>query len=780
MGSQNIESIFDAKAKSLLQLYIIEGDRVGFSIPEYQRSYDWDAENIERLFEDISSGLLWRATSSNSLTFIGTIIVLNESSKEKTFDGSSLSIVDGQQRLTTISLMACSLYDELSRRIQVLGNEVTDKKVANWLREEIKYLKTQLLNFARGVQSVDGVNYYPFPRIIRQKEDNRGKSSHESEYRSIIGRYLFEFASRHIATEKKETEWMNFSKKFDFPKGSEAKSINNCIEKIEELINKVASSDESGNVDSYSVLLPKIKDIDREGYKNLFNKLPAENRDSNKLISFCKDKGTEATGLIRLFQFTSFFIHNVIATLVVVNDEKYGFDIFDSLNTTGEPLTAIQTFKPLVIQFEDSISRYSNSESEKRFQAIEKYIDTFNDNNKKQRAAKELVVSFALYKTGDKIPLNSLDEQRRYLRSNFESISKGNNKQKSLFIEHLEEIVQYRKMFWTWNEYNRLSPHTPERDLVLTCLKFLKDLNNSLSIPILCRFYNEAVRRYEMGIFTEAVKALTAFVVLRRSVTSSTANIDSDLRAIMSYGRRLKSKDKPSKALKTGLKDYNELIIIEEFKEYLIEWLGKKKIKILDKASWVNRVKAQHVYMVSAPLTRFLLLAASHNSLEDLEKPWKLKKERHSRQASFLNYQVWKGNEASTVEHIAPESGPKKGWNPNIYSNNPKLIHTLGNLTLLPAKENASLAARPWKDKVLLYKAFDSRRVEEIDKIIEEAKLKGINFGKKTEEILREEPHLPLVHSIVEVREWTKEIIEERSENIAELAWEEISPWLFG
>ncbi|MEN0003943.1 MAG: DUF262 domain-containing protein, partial [Bacteroidota bacterium] len=113
MAKKNSDSVFDAEAMSLLELYRCEGGVAGFKIPIYQRPYDWDKDNIERLFEDISSGLRWRATNPNSLSFLGTIIVLDEEKKELSFDGRSLSVIDGQQRLTTISLIACLLWDEL-------------------------------------------------------------------------------------------------------------------------------------------------------------------------------------------------------------------------------------------------------------------------------------------------------------------------------------------------------------------------------------------------------------------------------------------------------------------------------------------------------------------------------------------------------------------------------------------------------------------------------------------------------------------------------------------
>ena len=52
---------------------------------------------------------------TESYTFLGTIILVVEKS-EPSFDGNSLSVVDGQQRLTTLILLCCVLIEELFSR----------------------------------------------------------------------------------------------------------------------------------------------------------------------------------------------------------------------------------------------------------------------------------------------------------------------------------------------------------------------------------------------------------------------------------------------------------------------------------------------------------------------------------------------------------------------------------------------------------------------------------------------------------------------------------------
>jgi len=64
------------------------------NIPEYQRSYAWEKQNVRDLIEDINESL-----ETNSSHYIGTVVLA------KTGIQDSYNIVDGQQRLTTILMM---------------------------------------------------------------------------------------------------------------------------------------------------------------------------------------------------------------------------------------------------------------------------------------------------------------------------------------------------------------------------------------------------------------------------------------------------------------------------------------------------------------------------------------------------------------------------------------------------------------------------------------------------------------------------------------------------
>ncbi len=74
-----------------------------FEIPRYQRGYAWEKEHIRDLFEDITE-----AIDSNSSHYIGTVVLSKSATDPKKF-----YVVDGQQRLTTITLVIAQLLQKI-------------------------------------------------------------------------------------------------------------------------------------------------------------------------------------------------------------------------------------------------------------------------------------------------------------------------------------------------------------------------------------------------------------------------------------------------------------------------------------------------------------------------------------------------------------------------------------------------------------------------------------------------------------------------------------------
>src|SRR5688572_17002697 len=75
-----------------------------FSVPRYQRSYSWSDDEIGDFWHDAK-----RAIEDSGEYFLGTI-VLSEEAEPGTF-----SIIDGQQRLATTTILLAAMRDAYRR-----------------------------------------------------------------------------------------------------------------------------------------------------------------------------------------------------------------------------------------------------------------------------------------------------------------------------------------------------------------------------------------------------------------------------------------------------------------------------------------------------------------------------------------------------------------------------------------------------------------------------------------------------------------------------------------
>lgn len=68
-----------------------------FIIPRFQRAYSWEAEQVNQLWTDVIDNI-------SESYFIGSMVVYKVSR-------SSVAVVDGQQRLTTITILLCAIRE---------------------------------------------------------------------------------------------------------------------------------------------------------------------------------------------------------------------------------------------------------------------------------------------------------------------------------------------------------------------------------------------------------------------------------------------------------------------------------------------------------------------------------------------------------------------------------------------------------------------------------------------------------------------------------------------
>lgn len=95
-----------------------------YTIPKYQREYTWSCREWEALYDDISE--------NNDEYFIGSIICIPLGDTINPY----LEVIDGQQRLTTISLFLTAIYTRLKDHVKYLSED--DGDVLPSLRKSLK------------------------------------------------------------------------------------------------------------------------------------------------------------------------------------------------------------------------------------------------------------------------------------------------------------------------------------------------------------------------------------------------------------------------------------------------------------------------------------------------------------------------------------------------------------------------------------------------------------------------------------------------------------------
>lgn len=122
--------------KYLLSEIFAPDNKTKYIIPKFQREYIWNKDNWEELLNDV--------LESDGNHFIGSIICINKGTD--TFN-PELELIDGQQRLTTISLVFSAIYQLLKDKIKdnddELKSELTNLKYSLTLKHN-KNLRIEL------------------------------------------------------------------------------------------------------------------------------------------------------------------------------------------------------------------------------------------------------------------------------------------------------------------------------------------------------------------------------------------------------------------------------------------------------------------------------------------------------------------------------------------------------------------------------------------------------------------------------------------------------------
>lgn len=770
MAKIDIELAFNTENRSVYTYMSQPGQ--GLYIPLYQREYSWDDDNITQLLEDINKGVL-RIVVDNSedeIRFLGTVITVKESNKAnlhpvdlQAVPPSVEKIIDGQQRLSTIAILAglmCKYFDNILRKC----------KIKNPIHEPVKelcdYWKTRLLD----ILSVDlrrGTPKYK-PKIIRGSIDYWTKEKAISEaYRSPIARFLGDTISAII--DPNNTAYPTPKKEVI------GRRLTGNIKTMESWLKNtvlIAHMEQNDDFPPAWEILKKFQPEEIVAYEHTNEEFNIEEIINGKDFSSQKTDSYILCELIQLAAVCHYLLDRCCFTIIQPTNDDWAFDMFQSLNATGTPLTAIETFKPLVVNDKNADGGYKGSEIESSMEKVENLFSSALSASAQQKSklTNEFLTSFYVAYNGSSLS-SHFSHQRRMLIESYRT--RETSDKKASFINFFGQYAEFYNNMWlnnTFIESNRHIAETKDHELATLLISFLKESNHKMAIPVLSTFYRDILDKKDNAaeIFVAAVKATAAFYIFWRSAGSN-AGLDNV------YREFFKSDDKSWK--------YENSVSIDNLKSYYIKALKEKHKIEANEESWKQSASVHLRYDETTTICRLLLFFAFHDTIldETPENIGLMKPGRHGTD-KYLSLEKWNNQCLSTIEHIAPQSN-NDSWDKKIYDIEKPLMHSVGNLTLLSQDLNSSAGNKSWAEKCLYYKCVSKESTEVLNQIEAEALEHGISLNRNTIDLLKQalySSHLkPIIHMYEKNINWDALFIQKRTERILGIAWTYLKNWLY-
>jgi uncharacterized protein with ParB-like and HNH nuclease domain len=161
--SANID-IFKPDNKTIKEIF---GDTDAFyNMPIYQRPYAWDKERVEQLWYDLLGSYKNNLDNPDfdKNYFLGSVVVVDK--------GSSQDVVDGQQRLTTLTILFCTLRDLEIDSIEEKQSKAIKNSVQD-LVEEKQRLKLTTHSNNQAVFEETIINKIDFKQTKKEIKDNK-------------------------------------------------------------------------------------------------------------------------------------------------------------------------------------------------------------------------------------------------------------------------------------------------------------------------------------------------------------------------------------------------------------------------------------------------------------------------------------------------------------------------------------------------------------------------------------------------------------------------------
>jgi uncharacterized protein with ParB-like and HNH nuclease domain len=148
-----------------------------YSVPSFQRDYSWTESQVEQLWNDITETL----DEGRSEHFIGSVVVNNSKKPE-------LMLIDGQQRVTTMSILMCVLRNIAKEKGDEQLAQTISNKYLGSLNLRNRKTESKLVLNERNNQFYQ--EYIVEPQTINFLREQSKKKSIEKSNKLIVDAYL--------------------------------------------------------------------------------------------------------------------------------------------------------------------------------------------------------------------------------------------------------------------------------------------------------------------------------------------------------------------------------------------------------------------------------------------------------------------------------------------------------------------------------------------------------------------------------------------------------------
>ena len=740
-----------------------------FYVPAYQRDIAWGEKNINRFFESVAVGMHRLSAlspdtafpASNAVTFIGTMICFDDRDHTtihpkvySELPETVYNVIDGQQRLTFLIAASAALHDYIR-----VGVGRIDK---GWLSGKCE---ARLAELGRMFESekFEG-DYRHYPRMIRCFTDQWASTLENRRYHSPLSHLCATYGEFFRQQRESVKAPKRFVHKASPPFEADAHlrgahvHFAKAVRYIRASLDKICQGNNSH--------FPRIGELMKQGHVLSALFPPGKDATVGDDVDF-QDPAQSALAMAAAL--ASYILRRVHFVNLVTTDEDYAFDIFESLNTTGEPLTAYQTFKPEVVRRE-GLENFETSASKTHVDAVESHLGS---GDFRKKATAELVVSFALSENGERVS-NSLRDQRDYLRTQYKGV--GSLEEQRLFTRHFMHASETAQL---WNGAADASLFASaltnevarEWEVARFCLDFLKSANHTIAKAVITRFHeaariaDHAEQADKILSLCSAIKAVAAFFALWRGSREGTDGIDARYRELMKSGLPEIGVSPFSRRARDGGD-----IPVQDVKRALCRLLEQSRLEIDSGDKWANCVAKIPIYRTAKSVARFLILAAAHDAEPSDTSPGKLIPAR-SGVRPIITARAWGSKEHETVEHIVPRAHRSR------LQCDEDALHILGNLTLLPKGTNSALRDREWPERKAIFRALSAETEDKLEEAKADPKFPA--SACQGQDWLQSH-YLPMTRAVSLCADFTSLAhIDERGQNLAQLAWQRLAvEWL--